>query len=120
MSGARWIPVALWAGFILTVTSLPAVPAPAAPPGTDKLAHLAMYAILGVLALRAARRTAPVPRTVVVTLAAIAMFAAVDEWHQRFIPTRSADPADWLADVAGATLGVGSLAALKLRRVKGT
>ena len=119
MSGTRWIPVVLWAGFILTATSIPSVPAPAAP-GTDKLAHLAMYAVLGVLALRAAWQSAPSPRTVVLTLAAIAIFAAVDEWHQRFIPSRSADAVDWLADVAGATIGIGSLAVLKLRRVKGT
>ena len=119
MSRSRWIPVILWAGFILTATSLPNVPAPAAP-GTDKVAHLAMYAILGMLTLRAVGHAAPAPRTMVLTLAAITVFAAVDEWHQRFIPSRSADVADWFADVAGATLGIGSLAALKLRRVKGT
>jgi VanZ family protein len=119
MNGVRWIPVVLWAGFILTATSIPNVPAPAAP-GTDKLAHVAMYAVFGVLALRAAWHAAPSPRTLVLTLAAIALFAAVDEWHQRFIPSRSADAVDWLADVAGATLGIGSLAVLKLRRVKGT
>lgn len=119
MSGTRWVPVVLWAGVILTATSLPNVPAaPAA--GIDKLGHLAMYGILGLLALRAAWETAPAPRTMVLTLAAIALFAATDEWHQRFIPTRSAELADWFADVAGATLGIGSLAVLKRRRVKGT
>ena len=117
MSGVRWIPVLLWAAFILTATSIPTVPvAPAA--GTDKLGHLAMYAVLGFLALRAAWDGTP--RTIAVTLAAIALFGAVDEWHQHFLPTRSAEFADWVADVAGATLGAGSLAALKLRRVKGT
>lgn len=118
MSGVRWIPVVLWAGVILVGTSIPNVPGPPAPPGVDKVAHLAMYAVLGFLALRAAWDGAA--RTLVVTLAAVALFAAVDEWHQAYIPSRSADIADWVADVTGATLGIWSLAALKLRRVKGT
>ncbi len=118
MIGVRWIPAALWAGVILTGTSIPAIPGPPAAPGVDKLAHLAMYGVLGFLAMRAAWDG--MPRTIVVTFAAVALFAAVDEWHQRLIPTRSAEVGDWIADVAGATLGIGSFAAFKLRRVKGT
>ena len=117
MSGIRWIPVVLWAGFILTATSIPSVPAPPGA-GADKLGHFAMYAVFGFLALRAAWDG--VPRTAVTTFAAVALFAAVDEWHQRFIPTRSAEVADWVADVAGATVGIGAFAALKFRRIKGT
>ena len=119
MSGTRWIPVLLWIGVILTATSLPNAPAaPAA--GVDKLGHLAMYGVLGMLVLRAAWDGPPTPRSVVLMLAAIALFAAADEWHQQFIPGRSAEVADWLADVAGATLGIRSMTVLKLRRVKGT
>ena len=118
MTRVRWIPVVLWAAIILTGTSVPSVP-DAGPPGSDKLVHFGMYAVLGLLAMRAAWEGGG-PRTIVMTLAGVALFAAVDEWHQHFIPTRSADMADWVADVAGATVGIGSLAALKLRRVKGT
>ena len=117
MSGIRWIPVVLWAGVILTATSIPSVPAPPTT-GADKLGHLAMYAVFGFLALRAAWDG--LPRTAATTLAALALFAAVDEWHQRFIPTRSAEVADWVADVTGATLGIGAFAVLKLRRLKST
>lgn len=119
MSLSRWLPAAVWAGVILAATSVPNVPAPPAA-GSDKLVHLAAYAILGVLALRAAAVNAAPPRTLALTLAAVAIFAAVDEWHQGFIPNRFADPADWVADVAGATLGIASFAALKLRRINGT
>jgi VanZ family protein len=119
MSSARWLPVVLWAGVILTATSLPNVPASPGH-GADKVAHLAMYGILGALALRAAWATARSARRLVLTLLSIALFAAVDEWHQAFIPNRSADPADWVADVAGATIGIGSLAASKFRRIQGT
>ena len=119
MTGARWIPVALWTGVILTATSVPTVPGPPVP-GLDKVVHFAMYAVLGVLTARAVRGGAAEPRALLVALAAIALFAASDEWHQRFIPSRSADVADWFADVTGATIGVGSFAAFKFRRIKGT
>ena len=119
MSGTRWIPVALWAGVILTGTSVPGVPEPGVP-GLDKVAHFAMYAVLGLLTARAIRGGVARPRAFLVALAAIAVFAAVDEWHQRLIPSRSAEVADWFADVSGATVGVGSFAAFKFRRIKGT
>ena len=32
--------------------------------------------------------------------------ATFDEWHQSFVPGRSSDLADWIADVAGVMLGV--------------
>ncbi len=119
MTGGRWIPVALWTGVILTGTSAPAVPG-ASVPGLDKLGHFGMYAVLGLLTARAVRGGAATPRALLVALAVIALFAAADEWHQRLIPTRSAEVADWFADVAGAGFGVGSFATLKFRRIKGT
>jgi VanZ family protein len=33
------------------------------------------------------------------------VYAATDEWHQLFVPQRSADVADWAADVVGAAAG---------------
>ena len=118
MMVSRWLPVALWIAVILTGTSVPSVPGPSVP-GLDKLGHFAMYAVLGVLTARAIR--IPTPRALVAALAAIAVFAAADEWHQRLIPSRSAELADWFADVAGASIGVGSFAALlNFRRIKGT
>jgi VanZ family protein len=119
MSLSRWLPVAVWAGVILAATSVPNVPGPPTA-GSDKVVHLAMYAILGALSLRATAIDGPAPRTIALTLAAVAAFAAADEWHQQFIPSRSADGADWVADVAGATLGIAAFAGLKLRRLKGT
>ena len=119
MTLSRWVPVVAWAGVILTATSLPNVPAPPAA-GSDKLAHLAMYAVLGFLSLRAVAASGALPRILLLTLISIAMFGAVDEWHQQFVPNRSADPADWVADVAGGALGMGAFAAFKLRRIKGT
>ena len=38
-------------------------------------------------------------------IAAIAVYAVIDELHQSRIPGRSCSPFDWLADVTGATIG---------------
>ena len=102
-----WWPAAVWAALILVITSWPNPRVPAAPAGTDKAVHALMYLVLGVLTARALRLTAAVrPRAVMATLAAIATFALVDELHQAWIPGRSADHADWLADIAGGTTGL--------------
>ena len=36
----------------------------------------------------------------------IALFAGSDEWHQSFVPGRSCDIKDWIADMTGTTLAV--------------
>ncbi len=117
MTIGRWTPVIIWAGVILASTSLPGQAVPPGPPGIDKAGHFLVYALLGILAIRAALagRGAPM-RTIAMTLAAVGAFAAVDEWHQGFIPGRFPDVADWIADVAGATVGIGSTALFTLRR----
>lgn len=103
MSLARWWPPFAWAALVLTATSIPNLSLPG-PSGTDKAGHFFMYCMLGFLLQRAA---APLrsARTLLVVLAAITTFAGVDEWHQQAIPGRSADVADFVADVAGATTG---------------
>lgn len=39
------------------------------------------------------------------------LYGALDEWHQSFVPGRTPDATDWLADVAGVIAGY-SLASL--------
>lgn len=81
-------------------------------PHLDKVTHFLLYAILGALLVPAVvAASAPRMRAVMLALAAVAAFAAVDEWHQRFIPGRSADVADFAADLAGATFALLLLAA---------
>lgn len=118
MTRRRWIPPIAWAAVILTLTSIPApdfAPVGAfAFPGADKLVHAGMYGVLGALLARAAGGAAP-PRTLGRLLLGVLLFAVVDEWHQRFIPGRSADALDVVADVAGAAVGFAAAARL-LRR----
>jgi VanZ family protein len=103
---------------ILTLTSLPAsefAPVGAfAFPGADKLVHAVLYGILGALVARAAGAAAT-RRTLGTLLLGVAAFAAVDEWHQRFIPGRSADVRDFAADLAGAIAGFAATSLLRRR-----
>ena len=102
----------MWGAFILLMTSIPGSDLPSVGvPYADKLVHLGLYAVLGALSALAMGAAARRGRVVVLTLGLIALFAAVDEWHQRFIPGRSTDAIDWIADVAGATTGFLLLAA---------
>lgn len=101
----RYLLVVLWAALILILTSLPAstVPETSPFPHFDKLVHGSLYAVLAVLAVRAdgGRSSSRVPAI----LLGVACFAAIDEWHQRFVPGRQPSWADWSADVLGATIG---------------
>ncbi len=101
----RWAPSVLWAGGILVATSIPGSALPPMSPfaGADKVVHFAMYGILAALVGRAMAMGGP--RSVGIPLAAIALMAAGDEWHQQWIPGRGADVHDWMADVAGAIVG---------------
>ena len=39
-------------------------------------------------------------------LAHLLAYGASDEWHQSFVPGRSVDVADWIADAIGVVVGV--------------
>jgi VanZ family protein len=54
-------------------------------------------------------------------LSLASLYGATDEFHQSFVPGRSADVLDWLADTLGAALGASAAGAatLALRRPRG-
>ncbi|MEO7512208.1 MAG: VanZ family protein [Gemmatimonadaceae bacterium] len=112
----RWTPSVLWGTLILVATSIPgsALPLASGFPGVDKLVHLFLYGMLGALIWRAQQQ--PLWSTFWWTVAGIALFAGLDEWHQQFVPGRSMELADWMADVSGATLGIVLLTVTALRR----
>jgi VanZ family protein len=71
---------------------------------TRKIAHFTEYAILGFLAARAFR-TSPQPaikrRWFLICLALVVVYALLDEYHQSFVPSRTASIYDSLIDMAG-------------------
>ena len=77
-----------------------------------KGAHLTEYALLALLCWRARRKpTRNDPRPwrwseAGFALAVAVLFAASDEWHQSFVPSREGALRDVLIDSAGAALGL--------------
>jgi VanZ family protein len=75
---------------------------------SDKSGHSIGYGLLGGLILRALAGGRLRGVTVLRGLAAIALatlYGVTDEFHQLFVPGRSADRYDVLADCIGATMG---------------
>jgi VanZ family protein len=92
---------------IFYASSLSQVPAP---PGGDKPWHLLAYLGLGVLVARAVAGGVSAPLDLRGAAAAIAIatpYAMTDEFHQMFVPGRSAQLSDLVADAIGVCIGVG-------------
>jgi VanZ family protein len=75
-----------------------------------KLGHLTEYAILAMLLWRGVYRgmNLRMKISVLFLLAwlAAAIFAATDEFHQSFVPSRTASPIDMMIDIRGAMIGL--------------
>jgi VanZ family protein len=101
-----WVPVVLYALLIFHFSSQ-SHPLPALTRLVwDKALHTTEYAGFALLLCRALRGEGlRWGRSIVLALILASVYAATDEWHQFFVPERSADVADWAADVVGATAG---------------
>jgi VanZ family protein len=77
-----------------------------------KCCHLAEYAVLGLLVWRALhqpQKNQPKPwrwTEAGLTLAVVLLYAASDELHQIFVPTRTAHVSDVFIDTAGAAFAL--------------
>ena len=71
-----------------------------------KMSHVIEYAILSILVYRAVRgeRTGWNLRWAVVAILFAAVVGSIDEWHQAFVPGRTATPWDTVIDTLGAAL----------------
>lgn len=101
---------------------------PRASPGTvifihfliRKLAHFLEYAILGLLAARAfssSPKQAVRSRWFLISLFLIIGYALLDEYHQRFVPSRTGSIIDSFIDICG---GIAALLVVHNRRRKNT
>ena len=112
----RFGPAIGWASLILIATSIP-IPAPLAsvsPSGADKLIHITLYGVLAWLTARGVEVWSI--RNALVVFILVSAFAAIDEWHQSFIPGRFTSGADLVADILGAGVGVLAFQAAHRRR----
>jgi len=108
--GEAHLPFIVYATLVLLVSSLPRLPDPdLGIKFLDKLAHGLEYMIFALLGLRAICATKikynTTTRYAFFMLFSLA-FAALDEWHQIYIPGRQADWLDFLSDSLGLGLGI--------------
>jgi len=86
-----------------------------------KAGHLTEYAILALLFWRGLRGgsawAAKLSILFVVTLLVCAAFAASDEFHQLFVPSRTSSMQDVMIDIAGAFIGLTICVAVARRKV---
>ena len=101
-----WLPPIAWAVLIFTASSFSTSGLPPTFPHADKVAHFIIYGILALLlyrALHGERKFGPLAAMLLSVLLA-SVYGALDEFHQYFVPTRSTDVADWMADTLGALI----------------
>jgi VanZ family protein/UDP-2,3-diacylglucosamine pyrophosphatase LpxH len=79
------------------------------PPPMDKFAHASVFGALALvldMALRLNWPGLPMYRRHLLVFVAVSCFGATDEWHQLFVPGRSCEFGDWVADSVGGGLGL--------------
>ena len=127
---ANWVPVVLWAGLIFYFSTeqfaspqksgLLAAVLNSLFPGISadwvdwahlvlrKLGHLTEYFVFSVLLLRALRHNhgGLTVRHVAWSVLFVLLYAASDEFHQAFVPSRTASINDVLIDVLGGIFGI--------------
>ena len=113
------IAAALWGGFLFLITSWPNPPALRAGAFPfDKLTHFLLYAVEAFLLSRAIAwpgKPGPAAARVLTVVGILALWGALDEAHQEWIPGRMMDAADLAADVGGAAVGASAGLARKRR-----
>ena len=103
------IAAALWGGFLLLLTSWPKPPVvDAGGLPLDKATHFALYAVEAFLLDRAiawkGRRRFAWTRVLTI-VGTLALWGALDEAHQEWVPGRRMEADDLAADVLGAFTG---------------
>jgi len=100
-----------WAALLYYLSAQTGLDVPQLFPGQDKVFHAGVYAVLGFLVAGSMRPVQYVYSRQQVWLAAaiVAGYGLLDEFHQSFVPGRSADLYDVMADSAGGLLGIAAL-----------
>lgn len=117
-----WKLAAGWAAVIFLLSSIPGRSFPQYKIlSYDKVLHALVYSVFGGLCFLAVRRTWALKTSSLIGIAALFAvgYGLTDEFHQLFVPGRSADLYDALADGIGGLLGAAIAAALPVARARG-
>lgn len=103
-----FVPLALYWLVLFIATSLPASNMPSVS-YNDKLVHFLAFSGLGFLLTLTFMLQEKYPElrgyALLASVVIASLYAALDEFHQSFIPGRSAEFLDWIADFTGAVTG---------------
>jgi VanZ family protein len=111
------VPALLWAATVLFIGGLSHVPTVQTSLPLDKVAHFFMYGLLGALVTYGWLKAQRPKRLLWVLLLAMSVGVA-DEIHQRWVPHRSSDVKDWIADAVGVTVAATLVLRFKKERPK--
>ena len=104
-----WFPILLYCLLIFIQSSHPSPDITPRWPYFDKVLHFTAYALLGALFLRAFN-TSQIKHQLKLIFTLSVLFSSLygisDEIHQSFVPYRTADVMDTLADILGSAFGV--------------
>ena len=117
-----WGPVGVYSLAIFGLSSLSNLAAPFLFPAVDKFIHTVEYAGLGGLWARAMSQSwRALPASLVLLSATffVGLYGISDEWHQAYVPGRTAEITDILADTIGGALGSLGFLWLKARKKAG-
>lgn len=106
--GAWWTAVAIYAGVIFAASSTPQpFGVQELPPFVDKVIHALMFGGFSLtvwMALRCSARHMSVGRLSLLAVLIATLYGLSDEIHQSFVPGRTMDGLDLVADAIGACL----------------
>ena len=104
-----YVPLVLYWVILFTATTIPGNQLPDIHL-SDKIEHFSAFFILAILLnltmIYQRKSFLLFKNAALVTIIICLSYGAIDELHQMFIPGRSADIRDWLADSIGVILGV--------------
>jgi VanZ family protein len=105
-----WLPVWAYCAAIFIQSSFPTTQQLPQWPYLDKILHIAAYTLLGLLFFRAlatGRLADNRNMSLIFSILFAGLYGLSDEFHQSFVPGRSAEAADALADLIGGFIGAG-------------
>jgi hypothetical protein len=104
-----WFPILVYCLLIFLQSSRPSLNITPDWPFIDKVLHFVAYALLGALFLRAFNTTRikhNLKLLIMLSVILSSLYGISDEIHQSFVPYRTADAMDALADILGSIAGV--------------
>jgi VanZ family protein len=101
-----WLPVLAWALLIFIGSQIPYLHSPLGSRFLRKVAHAVEFGIFALLLARAFRGTGLPRGWWAAALSTAALFAASDEYHQKFVKGRHPSVRDFWIDVLGAVIGL--------------